>query len=116
LITELGKAFEQRPASEWERLLTAADVACVEIVEGPVESHYLDEGSLGRLSGFVTTCTHRSLDEVPRLKPLVRFSRSQGVAGDPCAIGEHTRQILTELGYSEVRIAELAERETVLLG
>ena len=32
----------------------------------------------------------------------------------PCACGEHTREILVELGYDDVEVANLFENRTVL--
>ncbi|TQM11194.1 CaiB/BaiF CoA transferase family protein [Pseudonocardia kunmingensis] len=107
LASALAEWFRQRTAAEWEAELRAADVACVEVVPGPVEGGYLDEGSVGQVSGFVTTCRHGFLGEIPRLAPLVRFSRSATVAGDACAVGEHTLSILGELGYSRRRVEQL---------
>ncbi|MGX7679265.1 CaiB/BaiF CoA transferase family protein [Jatrophihabitans sp. DSM 45814] len=116
LISTLEKIFQTLPASTWESRLTAVDVACVEVMRGPVEAHFLDPGSLGDLSGFVTTCKHAVLDEIPRLAPLVRFSRSNTVAGNPCAIGEHTVPILEWLGYSADRIETLQSSKAVVAG
>jgi crotonobetainyl-CoA:carnitine CoA-transferase CaiB-like acyl-CoA transferase len=114
LIEQLSAVFRTRPAAEWEKLLRAADVACVEVAQGPVEANFLDEGSVGQLSGFAATCVHPTLDELPRLAPLVRFSRSATVAGNPCAIGEHTLPILRGLGYPEDKISALLAAKVIL--
>jgi len=107
LVALLSALFLQRPAGEWETTLRAADVACVEVAQGPVEAGYLDDGSVGQLCGFVTECHHPTLDTIARLAPLVRFSRSTTVAGDSCGVGEHTVEILEALGYDAERIAKL---------
>jgi crotonobetainyl-CoA:carnitine CoA-transferase CaiB-like acyl-CoA transferase len=107
LAEVLSALFRTRPAADWEHCLRAADVACVVVVPGPVEGGYLDEGSVGQVSGFVTSCEHPFLGEMPRLAPMVRFSRSSTVAGDACAVGQHTRPVLRGLGYSEERIDAL---------
>jgi len=53
---------------------------------------------------------------VPRLKPLVRFSRSTTVAGDAGLVGQHTAQVLSDYGYSDDDIARLAADGVILLG
>jgi crotonobetainyl-CoA:carnitine CoA-transferase CaiB-like acyl-CoA transferase len=116
LAVVLADVLQRRPAAEWEKTLRAADVACVEVAPAPVEGGYLDEGSVGQLSGFVTTCEHPFLGEVPRLAPMVRFSRSATVAGDSCAVGQHTEAVLRDLGHSPERIAQLADAGVVVLG
>src|SRR5690606_24781204 len=101
LAAALGAIFRTRDAATWERELRAADVACVAAGHGPTEAHYIDEGSVGRLHGYVTTANHPILDEVPRLAPLIRFSRSGTVAGDAGLVGQHTAEVLKDFGYSE---------------
>jgi crotonobetainyl-CoA:carnitine CoA-transferase CaiB-like acyl-CoA transferase len=107
LAADLAKAFLQQPAADWERDLRTVDVACVEVVAGPVEANFLDDGSLGRLSGFVTHTTHPMLDEIPRLAPLVSFSRSATTAKGASLLGQQTDAVLRELGYDDDRIALL---------
>jgi crotonobetainyl-CoA:carnitine CoA-transferase CaiB-like acyl-CoA transferase len=114
LAADLAEIFARRSAAEWEKSLRAADVACVEVAPAPVEGGYLDEGSAGRVSGFVTRCEHPFLGEIERLSPLVRFSRSTTVAGDPCAVGQHSLAILRELGYADDRIDALTRSGVVV--
>ena len=49
-----------------------------------------------------------------RLKPRTRFSASPNRHGQPSAIGEHTRPLLEELGYSANEINALVDRKIVV--
>ena len=80
------------------------------------EQHYMDKGRVGDLCGFVTTAHHPILDETPRLKPLVRFSRAGTAAGDAGLVGQHTARVLADYGYSEADIARLAAGGVIGLG
>ncbi len=105
--------FLERPAARWETDLRAHDVACVEVLPGPVEAHFLDDGSFGRQSGFVTEAPHPMLGMVPRLAPLVAFSRSGTSARGACLLGQHTDSVLGELGYDTTRLADLRSRRVI---
>jgi crotonobetainyl-CoA:carnitine CoA-transferase CaiB-like acyl-CoA transferase len=107
LAAVLAELFLERPARDWETCLRAAGVACVEVAHGPVESNYLDADSLGRSLDLVTTAQHPIFGDVPRLKPLVGFSRSATVADGAPLCGDHTTAILREVGYSDQEIEEL---------
>jgi crotonobetainyl-CoA:carnitine CoA-transferase CaiB-like acyl-CoA transferase len=107
LVAELTSVFGSREAAAWEADLLAFDVACIEVAPGPVEANYMDEGSVGDQCGLLTHTTHPMLEEHVRLAPLVRMSRSTGVAGPGCTVGQHTESVLHELGYSDDRLAEL---------
>jgi crotonobetainyl-CoA:carnitine CoA-transferase CaiB-like acyl-CoA transferase len=62
---------------------------------------------LGRSLGVVAETTHPTLGDYPRCTPMVRFSRSGGVAGPAPLCGRDTDAVLTEIGYSPARIDEL---------
>jgi crotonobetainyl-CoA:carnitine CoA-transferase CaiB-like acyl-CoA transferase len=93
--------------------LLAADVACVVAAPGPVEANYLDDGSVGDVCNLRTTATNAIFDEYERLTPLVTMSRSGAVAGGSCMVGQHTDQVMTELGYDAEAIAELVARKVI---
>ena len=112
LAEVLSKVFRQDTARRWEEMLRAADVGCVEVGPGPYEAWLLDPDG-GRASGFVTEATHPLIGEHPRLAPLVRFSRSATRADPGCLLGQHTRSVLREFGYSDDRIDELVERDII---
>jgi crotonobetainyl-CoA:carnitine CoA-transferase CaiB-like acyl-CoA transferase len=107
LAEELGGIFRTKAAEIWERELRAADIACVVAARGPVEANYMDEGSVGQLSDFVTTAHHPILDQVPRLKALFRFSRSATVTGGAGLVGQDTDRVLRDFGYGDEQLADL---------
>jgi crotonobetainyl-CoA:carnitine CoA-transferase CaiB-like acyl-CoA transferase len=114
LVSELSARFKARSASEWERTLTAADVACVEVAAGPVTATIMGDGGLGRELGLVTDVVHPTLGAHPRATALVEFSRSASLSdGTAPTIGQHTDQVLREIGYDDERIADLRARGIV---
>lgn len=98
--------FAQRPGTEWEKALTAADVGCV-VVETRAVEDVLQSEEFGRASGLLVDVVHPLLDEHVRLAPLVSLSRSSVVPGAGCLLGQHTDAVLAEVGYSDDDIAKL---------
>ncbi len=115
LVGEFEALLKGRTASEWETMLRAADIACVACAPAPVESNYMDEGSPGRLSGYVTHGHHPILEDVPRLSALVSFSRSETLAGDASLVGQDTDKVLREYGYDAAQIDQLSEEGIILV-
>jgi crotonobetainyl-CoA:carnitine CoA-transferase CaiB-like acyl-CoA transferase len=113
LAARLGGIFAARTATDWERALTAVDVACVVSVEGPVEASVTDPDGLARALGLVLEVEHPVLEKHPRLVPALRFSRSRGAAGTGPRIGQHTDAVLRELGYDEARISALRSQGVI---
>jgi crotonobetainyl-CoA:carnitine CoA-transferase CaiB-like acyl-CoA transferase len=105
LAAVLAERFAGRDAAEWERLLVPQGVTCVEVSTKPLDGLLFSE--LGNELGVVVETTHPTLGEYPRCTPMVRFSRSRGVAGPAPLCGRDTDAVLTELGYSSARIDEL---------
>jgi crotonobetainyl-CoA:carnitine CoA-transferase CaiB-like acyl-CoA transferase len=116
LAEALVAIFSTRAAADWETHLRAVDVACVVSAPGPVEANYLDEGGVGRACDFVTTGHHPILDEVPRLKPLMGFSRSATTAGNAGLVGQDTERVLRDFGYSDSELAALCDEGIILFG
>jgi crotonobetainyl-CoA:carnitine CoA-transferase CaiB-like acyl-CoA transferase len=72
---------------------------------GPLDGILFND--IGASCGVVAEVTHPTLGDYPRCTPMVKFSRSGGVAGPAPLCGAQTDVVLTELGYSQERIAEL---------
>jgi crotonobetainyl-CoA:carnitine CoA-transferase CaiB-like acyl-CoA transferase len=114
LVALLADVFRSRGASEWEKMMSAADVACVEIEDlaGGVMA-MMDEGGIAERLGMTMNVSHPLFDEHVRTTELVCLSRSAPTLGPGVTIGQHTDTILRELGLSDDRIADLRERKVV---
>jgi crotonobetainyl-CoA:carnitine CoA-transferase CaiB-like acyl-CoA transferase len=109
----LAARFTERPAAEWESVLTAARVGCVEVnmAGQPIFTAY---DPILREMGLTVAADHPVFGEMVRAAPPVAFSETPGRVAPPCLRGEHNRSILTELGYSEGDITKLEELNVVI--
>jgi crotonobetainyl-CoA:carnitine CoA-transferase CaiB-like acyl-CoA transferase len=109
----LTAKFAERTATEWESVLTAARVGCVEVNMAGQPLFTVFDPVL-RETGLTVTAEHPVFGEMVRVAPPVAFSETPGRVAPPCLRGQHNRKILTELGYSEDDIAKLEELNAVI--
>jgi crotonobetainyl-CoA:carnitine CoA-transferase CaiB-like acyl-CoA transferase len=123
---ELGHAIEPvflaKAADDWERLLAAADVACVR-ADACGHKRFLHEDQHATSIGFMVPTQHLLLAKPDlgaegkyyRHSPEVSFSRTPCPAGLPyTALGEFSRPLLAELGYAQDAIDDFIDRGVVV--
>ena len=112
LAEELAAVFAERRALDWEKTLTSLDVACVK-AEDRGMFHFYDEDPHVRENAFTTEVNSARWGTFWRYSPLLRFSNMEGRAGPGILKGEHTQQILSEMGYAEAEITDMRARGIV---
>jgi crotonobetainyl-CoA:carnitine CoA-transferase CaiB-like acyl-CoA transferase len=107
LAQELEQAFLADLAINWRKALDAAGVPCEVSVETWDGETFLFDDELVRL-GLVAEYRHPLLGRVRQFGNLISFSDTPGKQERATPmLGEHTREILGELGYDEAAIDEL---------
>ena len=112
LADELSRLFATEEPMYWERLLTAADVACVK-AEDRGMYYFFNEDPHVSESGLLTNVDAPRFGEFWRYSPVVTFSETSGRVGPGPLKGQHTRPILRELGYTNEQILDLKQRKVV---
>ncbi len=99
LAALLAEAFATRTADAWEEQLTAQDVACVRADRAGTGAFW-DRDLHVRANGFVREVEHLRWGPQWRHGPLVTFSDTPERVGAGVLAGQHTNQLLREIGYS----------------
>lgn len=106
LIEALRQRFADKRGDEWEALLLAAGVGCVEVpLSGQPVVTSFDQAL--RDAGLTTTYEHPLFGQLVRVAPAVAFSATPGRVGAPCVRGEHNHALLAELGCTDEEISTL---------
>ena len=114
LETELEAIFAERPVAEWMERLLAEDVP-----SGPVNDYraYLEDADLAaqvEANGYFATVDHPNLGGLRTAGIPVQMS---GTPADPARpapeLGQHTEEVLLELGYSWEQIEGLKIKEII---
>jgi crotonobetainyl-CoA:carnitine CoA-transferase CaiB-like acyl-CoA transferase len=111
LMPLLREAMARRPIAEIERLAEAADISHARVArpEDLFEDPHL--AATGQLAS--TTLPGDIVARLPLL-PLRLDGTAMGKYRDPPAsVGQHTREVLRELGYAEADIDALAARKVI---
>lgn len=110
LAAELEATLKERTTDEWMEVLLEAGFPA-----GPIYNYkqvFEDEHTLTR--GMMVEMEHPVEGTVRGLGIPVKLSETPGAVRRAAPLlGEHTRETLLRLGYSEEKIAELEEREAI---
>ena len=112
LTAILVEVFTSRTASEWFHVLDAAGVPC-EVADPSFGSSWYDNPVMLD-NDLVATYDSPAFGRLDQYGRLIGFSSTPGKTwGPPPMVGEHTADILHELGYDSERIDQLAEAGAV---
>jgi crotonobetainyl-CoA:carnitine CoA-transferase CaiB-like acyl-CoA transferase len=111
LANEIGKIFAARPADVWEQQLTPAGVACVRADTDT--GAFLEEHAQARANRMVVEVDSPRFGKYLRHGAIVDFSDSEPRLEHGPFAGEHTMEVMRELGYDDAQIAELRSRRII---
>ena len=104
----LAPMFKTRTADEWESLLTSKDIGCVR-ADSMGHRRFLHTDPHARETNFMVLAEHPALGKYWRVGPRVHFSDTPSRLGPYCDLGEHTKDVMKELGYTQEEIEGLKE-------
>jgi crotonobetainyl-CoA:carnitine CoA-transferase CaiB-like acyl-CoA transferase len=110
LVAELEKAFATRPRNEWVELLKKADVPC-----GPVND-YSEVATDPQIlaNGYIEELEHPHLGPIRVPSSPIRMSKHEtGAQAFAPELGQHTEEVLLDVGYSWEDIAALKEAAVI---
>lgn len=107
------EVLHERPAKEWLARLEAEGVPCAPVLT----RNEMIEHEQVAANGIVKTYEHPAAGTLRQTRPPARFSRTPAEPQAPApALGEHTAEVLTELGVDEAEQKRLAETHVVQFG
>ncbi len=107
-INKMQEYIGQHTTAEWLERLDAADVPCAPILRRGEIIH--NEQVVAR--GLIAEFDQPTVGRVRQPKPAARFEVNEAAIGGPApSVGEHSREVLRELGYDDSAIDKMvAER------
>ncbi|MBX9992708.1 CaiB/BaiF CoA transferase family protein [Phreatobacter oligotrophus] len=113
LYAEVAAIFRERSTAEWMDLLERADIPFVPVHDfGSI----LEDPQVQAVN-LLPVVDHPSEGRIRKIQPATRWSKTQAVPHRPAPrLGEHTRALLAEVGFSDGEIDRLAAEGAIGLG
>ena len=107
LEDEFTAAFGARTAPEWEQLLLEVGVGCT-VADAASHFAFCYEDPQAVATNMMVTTSHPTLGGVYwRYAPVLQLSDTPSRALPFCDLGEHSRSLLLEHGFSNQQVEEL---------
>ena len=109
LIRQAEEVFLQRTAAEWLHLLDSNGIPA-----GPVRfiEEVFDDPQV-KANNLVARLEHRDVGPLRMVGPLAKFSETPLEPSPPPALGQHTDQVLAELGFTPAEIEGWRQKGTL---
>lgn len=102
----LDEVFLTRTTADWQERFQKARALFGPVLTIP-EAVSQDQAEA---TGLVTSIDHPTLGEIPTMSPVIRLSETPGeIRRPPPLLGQHTEEVLGELGYSAEQIQALVD-------
>jgi crotonobetainyl-CoA:carnitine CoA-transferase CaiB-like acyl-CoA transferase len=109
-IHKMQEYIVQHTTAEWLARLDAADVPCAPILRRGEIIH--NEQVVAR--GIIAEFEQPGVGRVRQPKPAARFTVNAAAIGGPAPrVGQHSREVLRDLGYSEAAIEQMIRDRAV---
>jgi crotonobetainyl-CoA:carnitine CoA-transferase CaiB-like acyl-CoA transferase len=113
IYDRMGDIAPSRTTAEWEELLLAIDVphtAFARLADIAEQPHL-------KAVGMFPEIDHPTEGKIRQARPPARFSVSPaGIHRPPPRLGEHTKEVLREVGYDQAEIDSLVKKNAIAVG
>ncbi|HVW42026.1 MAG TPA: CoA transferase [Amycolatopsis sp.] len=112
LASVLESRFAEDTAANWFSRMDAAGVPVEIADEGATTRWFTDPETVA--AGLVAEYQHPEYGRMRQFGHLLNFSETPGhIWGPPPVLGQHTREVLSKVGYSDAEVADLRERNVI---
>ena len=110
-IDSMGDVLKSRTSADWLERLDANDVPCAPVLSRPE----ILENEQVKANKLISQYEHPGLGQIRQPRPGAKFSRSD-MRKEPIApaLGQHSEEILRDLGLSGTEIKELVDKGIVM--
>jgi crotonobetainyl-CoA:carnitine CoA-transferase CaiB-like acyl-CoA transferase len=110
LTAALTPLFQRRTVAEWLRRLEESGVPAGPVLD--IAEMHADPQALAR--EMIVETTHPTVGKVKAIGLPIKFSETPGgVRGAAPVLGQHTREVLREQGFSDAEIDQMAEQGAI---